>query len=160
MAKPPDVIERPVEAPQPAALHHDPKEVIGRRIGAALVEIGVLFVAFVLLGLLTGDSESGDGGARVTLDGAGFIVFLGLTLLYYFLQEAATGQTLGKRLLGVRVRAVDGAEPVAGRIALRTLLRLIDSLPFLYLVGFVVMIARPRRQRIGDLAARTVVARA
>ncbi len=160
MAKAPDLIDRPVGSRESPASQDDSQEVIGRRIGAALVDIGVLFLVFVVLGVLIGDSESGNGGGQVTLDGAGFIVFVGLTLLYYFLQEAATGQTLGKRLLGVRVRAVGGGDPGAGRIAIRTLLRLIDSLPFLYLVGFVVMIATPRRQRLGDLAGRTVVGRA
>ena len=138
----------------------DGAEVVGRRIAAALVDAALLFVLFVLLGLLIGDAESGDGGGSVTLDGAGFLVFAGLSLLYYFILEGATGQTLGKRLLGIRVQRVSGGNAGAGAVGARTLLRIVDSLPFLYLLGFIVMIATPRRQRIGDLAAGTTVARA
>jgi uncharacterized RDD family membrane protein YckC len=143
-----------------AGRESDAAEVVGRRVGAGLVDAALLFLLFVLLGLLIGDSESGDGGGSVTLDGAGFLVFAGLSLLYYFILEATTGQTLGKRLLGIRVRRVSGGSAGPGAVAARTVLRLVDSLPFLYLLGFIVMIATPRRQRIGDLAAGTTVARA
>jgi uncharacterized RDD family membrane protein YckC len=45
-------------------------------------------------------------------------------------------------------------------VAIRTILRLVDSLPFLYLLGFIVIMVTPRRQRLGDLAGGTTVARA
>jgi uncharacterized RDD family membrane protein YckC len=138
----------------------DQTDVLGRRIGAALIDIGVLFVLFVILGILIGDTESGDGGAYVYLEGVEFLVFVGLALLYYFVLEAATGQTLGKRLLGIRVRRVDGGEAGGGATAIRTLLRPIDSLPLFYLLGLLVALATRRRQRLGDLAGRTIVTRA
>jgi uncharacterized RDD family membrane protein YckC len=162
MAQSPELLERerPAEASPTSAARDDPQEVLGRRIAAALVDMGLLFLVFLVLGLLIGDSESGNGGGSVSLTGAGFLVFVGITLLYYFVLEAATGQTLGKRLLGIRVRSVDGGEAGGGAVAIRTLLRLIDSVPFLYLLGFIVMMVTPRRQRLGDLAGRTVVSRA
>lgn len=137
----------------------DPTEVFGRRIAAALVDIGVLFALFVFVGILVGDTGSNDGGGSVTLENGGFLVFAGLSLLYYFLGEAITGQTLGKRLLGVRVRSLGGGSASIGAVAIRTLVRPIDSLPGLYLLGFIVALISPRRQRLGDLAARTVVTR-
>ncbi len=83
-----------------------------------------------------------------------------LVLLYYFALEATTGKTAGKALLGVTVRTTDGSRPSAGVIAIRTLLRVVDWLPFLYIVGFVSVLATGRRRmRLGDLAAKTVVAR-
>jgi uncharacterized RDD family membrane protein YckC len=162
MAQSPDLLERerPAEASPTSASREDAQEVLGRRIAAALVDMGLLFLVFLVLGLLIGDSESGNGGGSVSLTGAGFLVFVGITLLYYFVLEAATGQTLGKRLLGIRVRSVDGGEAGGGAVAIRTLLRLIDSVPFLYLLGFIVMMVTPQRQRLGDLAGRTVVSRA
>jgi uncharacterized RDD family membrane protein YckC len=147
------------QSPQASVPRDDLQEVVGRRIAAALVDIGLLMLVFVVMGLLVGDSESGDGGGSIALEGAGFLVFVGITLLYYFASETATGQTLGKRLLGVRVRSAAGGEAGGGAIAIRTLLRLVDSLPFLYLLGFIVMMVTPRRQRLGDLAGRTVVSR-
>lgn len=95
------------------------------------------------------------------LEGGGFLVWLGLSLLYYFAFEPAGGRTLGKRALGLRVVSADGSRAGPGLVAIRTLLRIVDSLPFLYLLGFIVVLATgQRRQRLGDLASRTQVIRA
>ncbi|MEI9970964.1 MAG: RDD family protein [Ignavibacteriota bacterium] len=45
------------------------------------------------------------------------------------------GQTIGKRLFGLRVMDVHGLHLQFPQIAIRNLLRVIDMLPFLYLVG-------------------------
>ena len=135
----------------------DRTEVLGRRIGAALLDLVVLFVLAIVLGILIGDTESSGSSASVQLEGAAALAWLALTLLYYFGLEAATGQTLGKRLLGVRVASLDGGRPGVGAIALRTLLRLVDGIAF-YLVALVAILATgKRRQRLGDLAAKTTV---
>ncbi|WCB96904.1 hypothetical protein DSM104299_05674 [Baekduia alba] len=64
-------------------------------------------------------------------------------------------------MLGLRVvRADDGGKPTARAILVRNTLRLVDGLPILYLVGFITMLATPTRQRVGDLAASTVVGKA
>lgn len=143
-----------------AAQPDDRTDVLGRRIGAALLDLGFVFVLFLILALLIGTSETGDGGARVALDGAPALLWIALSLLYYFATEAISGQTFGKRTLGVRVAGADGADASAGQIAVRTALRLIDGFGF-YLVGLVSVLATgERRQRLGDLAARTTVTRA
>jgi len=142
--------------PQP----RDSTDVVGRRIGAGLVDFAVLFVLFVVLGLILGDSEAGEGRVSVNLNGGPALIFLALSLLYYFACEAASGRTLGKLLLGVRVVSADGLRAGPGQVAARTALRLIDGILF-YLVGLIAILATgERRQRLGDLAAKTVVTRA
>jgi len=142
------------------AAHADPTDVVGRRIGAGLIDLLVLAVVFVVLGVTIGDSESGGGRVGVRLTGGPFVVFLVLSFLYYFAAEAATGRTLGKAALGLRVRSADGSRARPAQILGRTLLRVVDSLPFLYLVGLISIVASgDRRQRLGDLAARTQVVR-
>jgi uncharacterized RDD family membrane protein YckC len=69
------------------------------------------------------------------------------------------GQTVGKRLLGLRVMDLTGLELKFGQIAIRNLLRAADSLPLIYLVGGVATLISRRSQRLGDLAANTVVIR-
>lgn len=142
-------------------MNQDPTDVLGRRIGAALLDFVVLAVLFVILGLLIGDTDSDDGNVSVNLSGGPFLIWLALTLGYYGVLEAISGQTLGKRALGVRVVGEDrSSTPAAGKIAIRTLLRLIDGILF-YLVGLiVVLVTGERRQRLGDLAAGTFVVRA
>jgi hypothetical protein len=88
-------------------------------------------------------------------------LYLGLVLVYYFALEATIGQTVGKLLTGVRVVRADAARPSVGAVAIRTVVRVVDWLPLLYLVGFLTMLATgARRQRLGDLAAGTGIARA
>ena len=140
---------------------NDPNEVFGRRIGAALVDLLIIAVFFVVLGIATGGGSSDDGNVSVKTGTAATLVFFAVELAYYFVLESANGQTVGKRLLGVRVAGADGSPAQPGQIAIRTLLRIVDILPLAYLLGFVVALATGgRRQRLGDLAARTVVVQA
>ena len=97
------------------------------------------------------------GGTRI---GAGF-VWLAACLLYFFLLELHTGQTIGKRLTGLRVVRVDGKPVDVMGIGARNCLRPIDSIPGIPLVGALSMaLTGKRRARIGDLAGRTVVVEA
>ena len=129
----------------------------GRRVLAALVDIVLMGILFVVVGLVLGAGESSGGEVSIVLKGGDALIYFVLVLLYYFATEAASGQTLGKRLLKLKVVRADGSAAGAGSIAARTLLRVIDSLPFFYLLGFIVVLASPSNQRIGDLAGRTLV---
>jgi uncharacterized RDD family membrane protein YckC len=139
----------------------DRTDVLGRRIGAGIIDLLIVFVLFLVVGIAFGESETTDEGASVQLRGVSFVLFVVLTLLYYGGLEAMTGQTIGKRVFGVRVvRAADGGPAGPGQIAIRTVLRLIDGI-LLYLVAIVSIVATgQRRARLGDLAARTMVTRA
>jgi uncharacterized RDD family membrane protein YckC len=67
------------------------------------------------------------------------------------------GQTIGKRLLGLRVMDARGLRLHLPQIVLRNLLRLVDALPLLYLVGGISCFFSRNGQRLGDLAANTIV---
>lgn len=69
------------------------------------------------------------------------------------------GQTIGKRLLNLRVVDSQGLRLQLSQIVIRNLLRLVDSLPLLYLVGGIAALLSRRCQRLGDLAGNTIVAR-
>ena len=64
------------------------------------------------------------------------------------------GRSIGKLMFGLRVVTPEGTRVPAGRIVLRNILRIIDLA--LVLPIFFVFIS-PASQRIGDLAARTLV---
>ncbi len=156
----PQSLEPPSAASPPPGMQPVPEDVLGRRVAAAAIDFALLLMVFIVLGIAIGDSSSGDGEASVNLNGGPFLLYLALVLLYYFITEATLGGTLGKRLLGLRVVRLDGGPAGTGAVAVRTLMRLIDSLPFLYLIGFISMLATgARRQRLGDLVAKTTVAR-
>lgn len=67
------------------------------------------------------------------------------------------GQTVGKRVMGLRVMDVHGLRLQPSQIIIRNLLRTVDSLPFFYMVGGVTSLINRYGQRLGDLAAGTIV---
>lgn len=79
---------------------------------------------------------------------------------YFLACEALTdGRSIGKWAVGLRVVGDDGF-PLTGRASLvRNLLRLVDLLPSNYVVGLIAMLVSARGQRLGDLAAGTLVVR-
>jgi uncharacterized RDD family membrane protein YckC len=68
------------------------------------------------------------------------------------------GQTIGKRLLQIRVIDGQGLRLQLSQVVLRNLIRVVDILPAFYLVGGVTAFLNRNCQRLGDLAANTVVA--
>ena len=158
----PQIPESALQAgdPPPGALAGR-EGLLGRRVAAALVDVALLAGLFVILGLVAGRiSKGGAADYGIWLGWAWSGVYLAVVLVYYFALEASIGQTVGKCLLGLRVARCDGGRPPVLAIAGRTLLRLIDWLPVLYLAGFITTLVSRRRQRLGDLVARTTVTRA
>lgn len=88
-----------------------------------------------------------------------------MTLLYFIVSIAygvATewawrGQTVGKRWLRLRVMDASGLRLHFHQILMRNLLRFVDLLPGCYLVGGLACLLSRRAQRLGDLAANTIV---
>jgi uncharacterized RDD family membrane protein YckC len=125
----------------------------GHRLLAWLVDGAILMAATVLTSLLF--SLAGDLGAAVF-----FTLSFGLMTFYFIVFETVWhGQSPGKRVAGIRVLDERGFRVTFSQAAVRNLLRLFDSLPFLYLVGGVAMLLNRRGLRLGDLAAGTVVVR-
>jgi uncharacterized RDD family membrane protein YckC len=121
-----------------------------RRVLAAIVDVLIVAVGGALI-LYAGDSLSGDRQSALSA------VILGWALYYYFALESGNGQTVGKRLMKLRVVCADGRPAGMREIAVRTILRVVDGIG-VYIVGLIVMLVTgERRQRIGDLAAGTIV---
>jgi uncharacterized RDD family membrane protein YckC len=85
-----------------------------------------------------------------------FVCSIGYGIVFEWLWR---GQTPGKRLLRLRVMDMHGLRLQFSQVAIRNLLRAVDLLPALYLVGGVVSLLSPRCQRLGDIAANTIVIR-
>jgi len=127
-------------------------ETFWRRVGAVIVDaILVGIVASLLAGLL--------GGNPIRSAQLSSVLTAVLTFAYFTYMEGSYGQTLGKKLLGLVVVTEDGGDCEMGDAAIRNLLRFVDALPFAYLLGAVVIFISDDDQRLGDLAADTVVAR-
>ena len=87
---------------------------------------------------------------------AGFLISTGYFILLEWIWR---GQTIGKRLLRLRVIDEQGMRLKFSQVAVRNLLRAVDCLPYFYLVGGLACVLSRRSQRLGDVAASTVVMR-
>ncbi len=133
-----------------------------RFVAVLLDAVIVFFPLGIVVGLLSGGgyAQSGDGytNAGVNIGGSAFWALLALATGYYVVCEAASGKTLGKRMVGIQVVGEDGEHVTFGAALVRNLLRLVDCL-FFYLVGALFALTSSRGQRLGDRAAHTVVVR-
>lgn len=126
-----------------------------RRLFAYLIDItakfGLLFAAISGLTLVSLGSASSLGPILV----AYFVIDWG----YGAGQEAlCNGRTLGKRALGIRVVSAEGVPITGAQAVLRNLVGSLDGLwPFIYLPGLASMMLTTKFQRLGDLAAGTMV---
>jgi uncharacterized RDD family membrane protein YckC len=124
---------------------------VGRRALAAVVDVVLLFALGWVIAVLTGNTT--DGG--FSLEGAPAVLLFLLWFGYFVVTELTLGASLGKRVAGVRVVREDGS-PIDLQAALvRNVVRFVDV--FFCLVGAVVALSSPSRQRIGDRLAHTVV---
>jgi len=87
------------------------------------------------------------------------IIFLIVMVLYFILLEGFLGLTLGKWVAGLRVVSVGGGKPGLIRSLLRNLLRIVDGLPILNILGIILILNSKERARFGDRIAGTRVIR-
>jgi uncharacterized RDD family membrane protein YckC len=150
---------------------------LGSRFLAALVDllcmlvflIGALALAISAMGGRRPLEQISDNMAKsetVTkgLGASGTILILLSVFLvqwgYYIICEMLmNGASPGKRVMGLRVIRDDGTPLGFAQSLLRNLVRIVDFLPWGYGVGLVAVFVSSRSQRLGDLAAGTLVTR-
>lgn len=127
---------------------------IGSRAAACLFD--TVCQAVAVIALLAVQAAIDEVVVTVLTTIALFVAILGWFLLF---EAFGGGKTPGKRLAGLRVVTTDGS--AAGFLAclIRNVVRFIDLMPGTYLVGMITVYATARNQRLGDLAAGTLVVR-
>jgi uncharacterized RDD family membrane protein YckC len=124
-----------------------------RRVLAGLVDLIIVGIGAAVV-ITAGTALAGDDS---DVQGSLRFVLLGWALYYYFALESGDGQTVGKKLMKLRVVRQDGGPVGMREVAVRTVLRVIDGIGA-YIVGLIVMLVTgEKRQRIGDLAAGTII---
>src|SRR5580658_2357128 len=122
--------------------------------GAGLVVVVILAI-LLLPALRTFNKISAQWAEAIVI----FIVFL-FNWGYFTLFEAFwNGRTPGKRVAKIRVIQRSGRSIGMVESMARNLIRYVDQLPFFYAVGVIAMFVTKQHQRLGDLAAGTLVVR-
>jgi len=150
-----------IDTPEQIALEF-PLAGVGSRFLAIAFDTLLQAIAAVLLAIVGG--TVGFAVASASRSAAPWVfalLLLGFFALYagYFAVFEALwrGQTPGKRLVGLRVIDVSGSPVSVYAAILRNLIRIVDQLPGIYAVGIFSVLVTSRQQRLGDLAAGTVV---
>lgn len=145
----------------PDAPTRDDTDVIGKRVGAQIIDIIlmgiVFFVVLTVFGALGGAAgpDSSVGGA---ISSIGVLLAIGLSLGYGFLLEGFwDGYTVGKKLLGIKAVNEDGSELSAVDAFIRNIPAPFSLGWLAYLVALLSMAESDKRQRLFDRLAGTVV---
>lgn len=129
---------------------------------AVAVVIDLIVMSPILFGVF---KEFGHGQTAIGPSGRSYYYYLSITgvflvlltnIAYYTALEAAFGSSVGKFVMGIRVLREDGSKPGWGPVLARNLLRVVDGFLF-YFVGAIVVWSSPKRQRVGDRVAHTLV---
>jgi uncharacterized RDD family membrane protein YckC len=134
---------------------------IGSRFLAALIDTFLLILlqlaVLIVFGLLW-DNITPGGAAESILTAIQLIVsFVFFWGYYIFFELVWNGQSPGKRIVRLRVVRQGGRPITFVASAIRNLIRIVDLLPFLYVLGLLTMFIDRRARRLGDLAAGTLV---
>jgi uncharacterized RDD family membrane protein YckC len=126
---------------------------VGSRFAAGLIDLALKGAVVTVIALVAGVSL---GGIPALIAGGAGLLFA-MVFFDILFEVRSAGRTPGKRALGLRVVLTDG-RPVGLRAsAVRNLLRLVEGLPTSYVPAIVAILATRSNQRLGDLAAGTVV---
>ena len=159
--------EHGIDTPEQVQLHF-PLAGLGSRFLALLLDTVIQFAAnFVLIIVIVLVFSAGmrSGAMNRMSDTAGKWFIAGIILAYFLLfwgyfslfEAFRNGQTPGKRVLKIRVIKGSGRQITFFEALARNLVRVVDSLPGMYLVGVISILLTKENKRLGDLVADTIV---
>ena len=129
---------------------------IGLRLVAGTVDALPIIVTMIVVAMRVNPEDSTDIQAIAAAMQLPFYISAAVYLLHTLVCEWFFGWTIGKRICGLHVAMLDGSKPSGRAIVVRNILRLIDVAMFFPLL---LVLISPLRQRIGDVAAETIVVR-
>ena len=129
---------------------------LGERVAARLIDFGLfiaIFLIFLLFFSLTGLINSGRIVVIVMLliFGAGFVFYDLICEIFM------NGQSIGKRLLKIKVISLDGAQPSLGQYFIRWVFRIVDFVLTSWVGALICVAVTENKQRIGDIVAGTTL---
>lgn len=128
---------------------------VGERVAARIIDLGLFLLVYLLFVLIV-------SSLGLIFDNSGYLILLiiyGLLFVFYDLlcETLFNGQSVGKRVLKIKVISLDGYQPSLGQYVLRWLFRLVDFTLTMQIGALVCVAASENKQRIGDIVAGTTL---
>jgi uncharacterized RDD family membrane protein YckC len=128
---------------------------LGERVAGWLIDIGLfiaVFFVFLIVFSMTGLSGSGlFDTIMLIIYGAGYVFYDLLCEVFM------NGQSIGKRLLKIKVISLDGAQASLGQYFIRWVFRIVDFPLTAWVGGLICVAVTDNKQRIGDIVAGTTL---
>ncbi len=134
---------------------------VGERLGSYFIDLMIklsyiLVIVLILINVFRFENvfEGLDSWTKMAV-----VIIFGLPVFLYSitLESIFEGQTLGKKVLKIKVVKIDGYQAGFGDYLIRWFFRLVDISIFSGLVGLITIITSKKAQRLGDMAAGTAV---
>jgi uncharacterized RDD family membrane protein YckC len=142
---------------------------VGSRLAAGALDLVLIIAGYLVLILFTllGGYLLGEVGGDVLESSSDFLVgflaggiFLLIPAYLLAVHSLMNGTSPGKRMVGLRVVSASGYPASFGQHVLRSVIWLVDVVLMVPVsIGVILIAATPRGQRLGDLAAGTLVLR-
>jgi uncharacterized RDD family membrane protein YckC len=130
---------------------------VGDRILASLLDslftIAYVVLVLIFVGVVT-DKGTNDGMGVMAM-----FTLLSLPVMFYnlLMEQFFNGQSLGKKIMKIKVLKLDGSQPNFGAYLVRWVFRIVDIMLFNGLVALITVAVSENAQRLGDMAAGTTV---
>ena len=132
---------------------------VGSRIAATLIDTIILAIISAILMIPVFGAAVFGRGFGLIFSYATLLPLLVFLAYYVFFETYKDGQTPGKMAVKIKVVKVSGEPIDIGEALIRNILRIIDGI-FFYLIGFIILSMSDKKQRLGDMAAGTIVVKA
>jgi uncharacterized RDD family membrane protein YckC len=147
-----------IHTPQNVAINFVVAE-LGRRMIAKFIDLAIVILlyiglSYVLTRTVLSNVYFEDSWSYIAV----FQLFMLPATTYSLWIEVLThGKSIGKMVMKLQIMRLDGRVYGWENAIIRWMCNIIDSLPFGYILGLIVISSTKKGQRIGDLAAGTVV---
>ncbi len=128
---------------------------VGERIVAFIIDYAIFFLIYIAGIIISVYTKMADSTINVII----MLVIYGSLFVFYDLacEIFMNGQSVGKKVMKIKVVSLNGARPTLGQYLLRWLFRIVDFSLSFYMCGLITAVVSDKRQRLGDIVAGTTL---